>query len=702
MNGTGARFVRLGVGLALLVTLGWVLTGQAAKPVKKRISLPTDWSHRHMIFSGARTPEQFARVSQDPRYWQQVMRREMAAASVRPDHSPGRGNVKPMHRDWAVNLGTGAAVGAGNYPAKFSFDITQADCVNDYVIFNTGLLGSGTQASIVGFNNLYSGCGGTLPTVNWAYNTGGAVLTSPVTSLDGTQVAFVESNGGFGILVVLKWAAGTGTIGTPAAPTLVLPGLYPACSAPCMTQILLKDGSNNQTDDTTSSVYYDYTNDVAWVGGALGWLHKITGMFNGTPAEVHAGGFPAHVNATTWTSSPVYDRLTNRVFLGDASGFLYAVDATSGTVTASGQLDFGTGLVAGPVVDTNNGFVYAFASSDGTTNCGGGAVACSAVYQLSTSFVASDIGSEVTVGDSVDPAGSTNPNPMYIGGFDSSYYASNNATGNLYVCGNTGANATLYQVPITAGAFPLSGQGLSITALTTVASTAACSPVTDVPNPNTAGGSSERAFVSAQNQGRSVACATSGCVFNFLTTPWQASHVYSVGQEILSSKLHIETVIQAGTSAASTPTWTNSAGLTRNDGTVIWMDQGLLSAVAISGWQPNHTYARGSRVPDEAGNIEVVTNVGGGTSGAIEPTWNPIVGGTVVDNTATWTNVGPLATFAAESMGGSSGIIEDNVVGSGTLAGASQVYFSTLADQTCITSGTSGGCATQASQPKLQ
>jgi len=51
--------------------------------------------------------------------------------------------------------------------------------------------------------------------------------------------------------------------------------------------------------------------------------------------------------------------------------------------------------------------------------------------------------------------------------------------------------------------------------------------------------------------------------------------------------------------------------------------------------------------------------------------------------------------------GGTSGIIIDNTVGTGTLAGASQVYFSTLGSQTCGTSG-SGGCAVQASQSALQ
>jgi len=66
-----------------------------------------------------------------------------------------------------------------------------------------------------------------------------------------------------------------------------------------------------------------------------------------------------------------------------------------------------------------------------------------------------------------------------------------------------------------------------------------------------------------------------------------------------------------------------------------------------------------------------------------------------------WKMVGLPATFSVAASGGTSGIIIDNNVGSGTMAGASQVYFSTLGTQACSTGG-SGGCAVQASQSDLQ
>ncbi len=709
MNGTAARFLRLGVSLSGLVVLGWVLTGQAAKPAKHGIPLTTDWSHSHLIFSRPGTPEKLARVSKDPRYWQQIQRREQAlmmpASTVGDAAAPApvKWHGTKLRRDWSQDLGAGASVGAGNYPARFAASRTTASCTADFVVFSTGLLGSVNQANIVAFNNLYSGCGGTVPSVNWAYNTAGQVLTSPLISRDGTQIAFVQTNvGQVGTLVLIKWAASTGTIGIPATPTMEIPANYLGCTAPCMTTVILHDGSNLVTDDTTSSVFYDYTNDIAWVGGARGWLHKITGVFNGTPTEVHGGGFPVQVNPGNPNplSSPVFDQASTNVFVGDLGGFLYSVNSTNGAVTQSGQLDFGTGLLEGPIVNSTYGLVYVFASSDGTSNCPPLVfnVACAAVYQLPASFAAGDTGTEVTVGSSVVSGTLPNPSPLFIGAFDSAYYNSLNATGNLYVCGNTGANAILYQIPISAGVMPGSGQGLAVTALAKSASTAPCSPVADVPNASTTGGSSERLFVSVQNDGTATACGSAGCIFNFVSAPWKASTSYAVGQQVLSGRLHVETVITPGISGSSVPSWTNSAGSKKTDGGVTWIDQGVLTAATIAGWLSGHNYpVSTNRILDTNFNVQVSTTPGT-TSGSM-PTWNTTPGGTTADGTVTWTNVGTVGTFALSAAGGTSGIIIDNVL-NGTLAGTSQVYFSTLSDQVCGTSGT-GGCAVQASQPGL-
>ncbi len=704
MNGIAARSLGYGAGVLTLVVLGCILAGQAAGPAKHRVSLPTDWSHRHVIFSNPTTAEEYARTIDEPRYWQQMYRRNSPASLVAmaPLAKTAPSKFKgALHRDWSVSLGSGATMGPGNYPAKFGFDVTTASCSADYVVYSTGLASSGTQASIVGFTNIYSGCAGS-PTVNWAYDTGGQVLTSPVTSLDGAQVAFVQTDGAArGTLVLIKWAGSSGSIGSPITLTNLTPAQYQACTTPpCMTKLILRDNLGVATDDTTSSAFYDYKNDIIWVGGARGWVHKITGVFKGTPIEVITGGFPVQVSAAPWTSSAVYDRVSNDVFVGDALGFVYAVNATTGAVTVSGQLDFGAGVVDAPIIDQTGGFLYVFASSDNSGLCTAG-VNCAAVYQLSTTFASGDTGTEVTVGDSVLSA-PPNPNPMYIGGFDSAYFSSANRTGNLYVCGNTGAIPTLYQVSVTAGAFPGTGLGTPFTTLGKTGSNAGCSPVTDVANPNTTGGPSERVFVSVQGSGLSTACSSGGCIMSFLDTPWKANTAYSIGQQVLSSRRRVETVMTAGTSGGTTPVWTNSAGAKKTDGSVVWIDQGALNATTIPSWVAGHTYiAPTTRIIDSLGNVQVSTTPG--TSGPSAPAWNTTPGGTTPDGTGTlvWTNAGPVGTFALPSAGGTSGIIEDNVVSPLTQAGASQVYFTTLGNQTCGTSG-SGGCAVQASQPALQ
>ena len=79
-------------------------------------------------------------------------------------------------------LGTAApGVGAGNYPAKFSFNATSSSPINcasaanpDYVVYNTGATGSATQASVVAYDNIYATtCSGQVPSVYWAFNTSG-------------------------------------------------------------------------------------------------------------------------------------------------------------------------------------------------------------------------------------------------------------------------------------------------------------------------------------------------------------------------------------------------------------------------------------------------------------------------------------------------------------------------------------------------
>jgi hypothetical protein len=716
------HFLWLGMSILAALTLAPALLGQASSSNSEAAGgLPTDWSHHHVIFSKPANPEQAYRLQHDPRYWQQQYRHSLKSPAVESgDRTSGiqsRLNVsrstrkKALRRDWSQDMGSGATVGAGNYPAKYSFNITQANCTSDFAVYATGLPGSTGQASIAAFNNLYSGCGGTVPSVYWAYNTSFTVVTSPVFSRDGTQVAFVQrSASGAASLVLVKWAASTtDTIGTPTTLTRSTPLAYLTCTTPCRTSLSLLNSALTRDDDTLSSVFYDYSSDTAYVGDSAGFLHQFTPVFLGVLAEVRTGGWPVQVNSGSLTpalTSPVHDFATGNVFVADVGGFLYSVDPT-GVVTTSGQLDFsalndgGPGIVQGPVVDSTSGFVYVYAPSDGSQGCAVGATPfdCAGVFQLTTGFLGGDTGSEAVVGSSTVSGATPSPSPLYIGAFDSTYLNSVDASGNLYVCGNTGGDPVLYQVAITAGSFGTVNPGPVLS--TTFTPTPACSPVTDILNPNVSGGATEWIFASTTNGGASSGCSSGGCIFNFRDTPWLASTTYAVGQEVLDSNFQIQVVSVAGTSGATAPIWSTTAGgLTPGDGTVVWLNQGVQSAFNPA-WAPSHSYITGDRILDGNGNIQLVTIAG--TSGGSSPTFSSTLGGITLDAPPlTWTNVGAIATAALAAAGGTSGIIIDNTVSSGTLAGTSQIYFSTLSNQICGSAVNPGGCAVQASQPGLQ
>ena len=80
--------------------------------------------------------------------------------------------------DWSYRMGSATAKGtAGVYPAKFSFNPTTAASCSDFVVYPTGVAGSGTTVpSLIAFTNLYNNSGcvtsstAPAPTVKWLVN----------------------------------------------------------------------------------------------------------------------------------------------------------------------------------------------------------------------------------------------------------------------------------------------------------------------------------------------------------------------------------------------------------------------------------------------------------------------------------------------------------------------------------------------------
>lgn len=514
-------------------------------------------------------------------------------------------NENRFHKDWSETEGNNGTTGLGNYPATFTS--TSASCTTDFAVYNTGLAGSSSQASIIAYNQLYSGCT-PRPATYWAYNTGGTIVTSVVLSADGTQVAFVQSNSvGVASLVVLKWASG-GTLTSPT--TLASNSSYPNCTAPCMISITFAGSPS----DSYSSPFIAYGTagnpSTIYVGDDAGAVHEFTNIFSATTPAEAASPWPVTLNTSTDAAlgSPVYDSVSGNIFVGDylanissscqpgiktaagQCGYLYSINASSGAVVQSAQLDYNLGIYDGPVVDSSAGMVYAFVGSDGSTDCLNGP--CAAVFQFPVSFGADAMGAEATVGAGYEF--------LMSGNFDNQYFTSSNAmspSGHLYVVGGTGPqNNTLYAITITNNV------------MTTGSATAGPEVATNYTNGYYAAGLPVTEFC---NNGNSDCTATEGTDYLF----WG--------------------VLGFGSSFSDNPC-------------------------------PNQSL----------------------TVGCIMGFTAPASG--VISSTAT-----PNGTL--EASGGTSGIVVDNGA-----SGASNIYFSTLLNQTCTTDGDTGGCAVSATQAALQ
>jgi hypothetical protein len=697
-----------------------------------RQSLATDWSHKHLIFSQPRSQAQAVRLQAQRRFVQQQLRRQ----KINPIGRAGR-----LKGDWSVNLGSGASVGALNDPAKFFFNLNTANCGADYVVFNTGQMGSSTQASVMAFNQIYAGCGGSPPAVYWAYNTtasgilSGTVSTSVVLSGDGSQLAFMDTpSSGSASLVILKWVQGEGTASNHpdppdhayAAPVYLagLANAYALCRATassCMLGWHISGGYN----DATSSPFYDYDNDVLYVGDAHGQIHKFTGVFEGTPAEVTTNWPVVLQSASDQVTSVVYDGVSGDVFAADAQGYLYSVSCTQSmlsvpcststaptpttTVTQSTQLASGPGVVDGPIVDGSAGNVFVFVPE-------GPSSGPPSVAELPVGFTGA---TSPTVSPLLSPNTGAN---VYAGDFDENYYSSEpggsgqTPTGNLWVC----SNSVLFSLPVTSGTI-----GAVNFALTTTASSpdTGCSPLTEFFNANTSVGAEDSIFASVVNNSSqnysglagSSDCGGAGCMMGIIVSTWQPNTAYAANQHILDSNGDEEIVYSAGTSGPTPPIWPDFASGVTGEGSVVWLDQGHAGArtsgssqvAGVSSWCSNswsagsctsggQSYSAGDTILDNTGYIQY--SVTSCTTGASLPSWNnTYIFDFTTDGSCFWYSLGPAGIVTLGVSGGSSGIIVDNSVPAGTLVGASQVYFSTLGNQTCGTGGM-GGCAIQTSQ----
>ncbi len=507
--------------------------------------MSVDWSNRHVIYSGHPSGPNAWRAMQDPRFHRHLSIFERHE-SLREDREGredsgkwrdrrGRGPIwerdtSPLQRDWQFNLGANSLTTNGQnyfiYPAKFSFDINATpSCTNDFVVFPTGLPGvGGGQASLVAINELYSGsgaggtgiCGTGQPSVMWAYNTNlagdsfGQILSSPVLSRDGSKVAVVETNvdgTGTAALKILKWVPGQGTVSASTTPTPISTG-NPWSSCPATgTSCLFSLTFSGSISDSISSPFYNYANDTIYVGDDIGVLHKFTGVFNGTPAEVTSGGWPITISSGNSLTGPVFDAVSGNIFVADTIASLYYVRETGSSVgaCASGSPpcmgtpslavadpEMGLGVFDSPTLDQTSQKVFVFTGYNPSDNA--------AVIQATTALA-----------NPVDTVLQGGYNPIFSGAFDQNYYSGNYASGFLYACGTNPMG--LYRIGFNASGVMNSARAagnLSVQQSSTAGPL--CTPITEILN-----GANDYLFFGVDALGSPAGCG-GGCVLGLNLT----------------------------------------------------------------------------------------------------------------------------------------------------------------------------------------
>jgi len=131
------------------------------------VPVPVDWSSKRVLFTAGYTPEQAAKMRNEPRVYAEWLLHGNAPPGSGLERKPPRRPTPPrrpreeMGRDWAVSLGAGG-VAQGMSPAKYTFNVNAApSCAFDFVVFPVNASTGNTRATVVGTFTAEPAAGGT-------------------------------------------------------------------------------------------------------------------------------------------------------------------------------------------------------------------------------------------------------------------------------------------------------------------------------------------------------------------------------------------------------------------------------------------------------------------------------------------------------------------------------------------------------------
>ncbi len=716
MRDHSGLFSRLFILLAIFsmgFTASSVLHAQQTEPTEP-LGVPEDWSHHHLYFSTPETEEEAIRngtyldwlqIVTNPRYIYQQLKRRLPAQGPAADkvarveeQARGReisrfgepiekasdisiGKIKrpakpSVNNDWSMILGGSATVGAGMSPAKFSFNTTSTpNCGNattpDFVAFNTSTAGSSSQASIVAYDNLYTSCSGQVPSVYWAFNTGGTVKTSAVLSSNGAQLAFIQTpSSGNAQLVLLTWkATPTGRNVTGSVTNTSANFTFSSGTLTTMDVGAGISGTGIPSGDTIATVTSATAGTLQTAATAThaGETLAITADAGGpdTLSAIANGSYSGCMAPCMTTlsfsgssrsdniSSPFYDYGTDTLYVGDASGGLHKFHPVfNGTPAEVGTpwTSPSTTALSSPVYDAMSGNAFVGDASG---------------YLYS-------INSSGTVTKSFEVAVS----PGIIDGplVDSSagqVYVSVSADMNGSNTGNSACNGL--------GKGSLACDGVINLPTTFTSSTEYTESVTGVGTTNT---------------------LYAGDFDNLYWTTGTGNMYVNSSTGLNLPKLMEVPVTTSGFSTHACQSGTNPPPNASAVQCAINIDNPITSAAAAGG-PVTEICNNGASACTSSSTDYIFTSVTANGSLTASGT-NKCTDACVYSWTTTTTlGVGTAPTDGLAAVGGTSAIIIDNT---STAGGASQIYFSTLGTSgPCATSGTltKGGCAVQASQSSL-
>jgi hypothetical protein len=432
----------------------WALDGRG---------VPEDWSHHHLVFSNPGTEEdaiangthdRWLKIVNDPRYILQQMKRSSGAKTLAAPETASLGQAKtetinkakpakrkPKEGVWTETLSAHGQVQPNMYPAKFSFDTFTASCSTDFVAYPTGVVGAaGAAANIIAYNELYTGCApATVPSVYWAYNTGGMVTTSPIISEGGLQVAFIQSNfttqsvtgctvSGFmgfflynltctggGLTSADVGAVVTGNSNIPAGDTI-------ASVTNGTTATLTTEATGTFSGPATLTLTYP-TNTASLV--LLKWAPSTTqtlSMPDNLTAQTSASNYRSCVapcyyavslGANDTYSAPFYDYLgDDAIYVGDDTGKLHKITGvfygtTIGEATGGWPVTLNASYpTAPPVYDPVSGYVFVGNIATGTNAvlyAVGTGTGTPVTTNASKHGISSGLGDAIVDGTLVDP-----------------------------------------------------------------------------------------------------------------------------------------------------------------------------------------------------------------------------------------------------------------------------------------------------------